>query len=489
MNRLQKAWNELIKRAEPGDNVSQVSLLGQQSMFGSIANNRWPISTLKGFLPMDNQGGIMRLNGRDVEPCWLGLDTVLMQSWAYDYCSPLAAVIDRIAEADSNGVVDFVDDDGATIKNVSKVPSKLRVKKLLLKPNPLQTWDEFNSEQVVLCKKHGYCPVFAICPRGMDKTYTKYLININPLWIKPVPNPDYDLLSEDEINHNPISSWRLSIYGKNYDIDGEDILVIKDGLTAKTEPGYLGLPKSKVEGLDYFISNICAAMEADNVLLKKKGPLGVFSYDQKPDIAGYTPMDKDEKDELQQELNRYGLTFGQLQYIISKSPIKWNPMSFNVEELKTKETIRMGIDGICDRMGYPAELMSGKNATYENRSSAEKYLYQNNIIPFSLRRMSQYCLFFDIEGLVLDYDHLPVLQEDTLHAGQARYANSESLLIDWEAGMISMAEYRLGQGLDIFPGQELYFYKDYIKDNPTLNKAKPAPIKQKAKPVKSGKAA
>jgi len=482
-----------MRRSDPGGDF-QVDLSGQQSMFGSIAGNKWPVSSNADFIPMDNEGGIMRMKGGNGhKPQWLGLDSVLMQSWAYDYCSPLAAVIDRLAEADTNGRIEFVDENGATIKNsvINKIPKKYRVKQLFKRPNPLQTWHEFNNEQVVIAKKHGYCPVFMIRPKGLDATYTRFMVNISPLWIEPNRNENFDLLSEDESNLNPIKSWTLSIYGQRYEIDSEDILVIKDGLTASTDSfkANLGLPKSKVEGLDYFISNICAAMEADNVLLKKKGPLGVFSYDQKPDMAGLTPMHNEEKTELQTALNRYGLSWGQLQYVISKTPIKWNPMSFNVEELKTKETIRMGIDGICDRLGYPAELMSGKNATYENRSSAESYLYQNNIIPFSLRRCAQYEHYFGIEGLVLDYDHLPVLQEDILHAGQAREAMSNSLVTDWEAGMIDYNEYRRLQGMDEISGKTGYFYSDYIKENPTLAEQGKTPKATQLKPVKSGKAA
>lgn len=454
------------RSGEPGDNIAKVTLGGAHSLFGSIAANIFPFGTNAGFIPMDNQGGTMRLR-EGHEPQWMGLNTIKMQSYAYDYCSPLAAVIDRLAEADTNGRVEFVDESGATLKNVSKVPAKFRVQKLLKKPNPLQTWHEFNNEQVVICKKHGYCPVFAIGPKGMDKTWTKFLINISPEFVQPSANNDFDLLSEDESKHNPIAYWSLSIFGKSYQIDASDILLIKDGLTDKSYPQNLGLPKSKVEGLDYFISNICAAMEADNVLLKKKGPLGVFSFDQKPDLAGYTPMGLEEKDELQEELARYGLSWNQLQYVISRGPLKWNPMSFNVEELKTKETIRMGIDGICDRFGYPAELMSGKNATYENRNSAEKFLYQNNIIPFSLRRMESYCVFFGIDGLVLDYDHLPVLQEDILHAGQAREALSAALTQDWENGMITYNEYRYELGYDKIPKMDIY-YPEYIKMFPEM---------------------
>lgn len=481
MNRVQKALNVLLKREEPARTGNPYISNGLANIFGSIAGSQMPFDTTKGFIPMDNEGGIMRLND-NVDAQWLGLNTHKMQSFAYDYCSPLAAVIDRLAESDSNGIIDFVDITGATISNIAKVPSKNRVKNLLKKPNPLQTWHEFNNEQVVLCKKHGYCLVFAIGPPGLDKTHTKFLLNISAEFITPIANESFDLLSEDEYDYNPISKWKLNILGKDYFIDSEDILIIKDGLTCSSYKSHLGLPKSKIQGLDYFISNICAAMEADNVLLKKKGPLGVFSFDQKPDLAGYTPMDIEDKDELQLELQRYGLSWNQLQYVISRGPLKWNPMSFNVEELKTKETIRMGIDGICDRFGYPAELMSGKNATYENRSSAEKFLYQNNIIPFSLRRMESYCLFFGIEGMVLDYDHLPVLQEDILHAGQARESLSNALTQDWENGLISYNEYRNELGMDKKPGKDEYYYSDYVKDNPDASgvaKTPKAPAKLK----------
>ena len=179
-------------------------------------------------------------------------------------------------------------------------------------------------------------------------------------------------------------------------------------------------------------------------------------------------MTPDDKKEIQEDLKQYGLNWHQFQYVVSKIPLKWNAMSFNLRDLMTKETTRQGIDGICDRFGYPAELMSGKNATYENRSSAEKFLYQNNIIPFSLRRMSRYDTFFGLDSsklsLKLNYDHLPVLQEDIMKAGQARKANSESLNIDWVAGIITWNEYRVLQGLDPQGGMDIY-YVEWCKQN------------------------
>jgi hypothetical protein len=55
-------------------------------------------------------------------------------------------------------------------------------------------------------------------------------------------------------------------------------------------------------------------MEADNVLIKKKGPLGFISHDPKPDtVAGYSPMSPKEKEEIQTELQKYGLSWNQWQ--------------------------------------------------------------------------------------------------------------------------------------------------------------------------------
>lgn len=481
MDRLQMAVKVLSTRSSGWD--------GANNLFGTIGKMALPISATKQFIPMDGHGKVLDLTGNDnADPRWLGLDWKPNQFWAYNYCSPLAAVIDRLAEADTNGKIVVLDKDGAVRKNYTKTPNLNRVVNLLKNPNPLQTWEEFNSQQVVLCKIFGYCPVFALGPAGYgrDKSYTKYLWNLNPFYCTPNVNIDFDPFG-DYIASNPIKSWTVSIYNHNFTIPAEDIILVKDGFIDSSN-NIFGLPISKVAGTDFMVSNICAALEADNVLLKKKGPLGIFSFDAKPDMAGWKPLSTAQKKEVQEDLQNYGAQWGKFQYVVSKQPLKWSPTSFNVEELGTKNTVRQGIDGICDRFGYPAELMSGKNATYENRNSAEKFLYQNNIIPFSLRRMARYCQFFQIEGLALDYNHLPVLQEDLLKAGQARKALSEALQIDWVGGLISYNEWRKELGYDEIPGKEAYFYNDWLRDNP-LAQAKVVDVTTDVKPKANASAA
>lgn len=462
------------KGTEPGTNRLGQDALGA-SLFGSIAGGALTIPTDKSFIPVDGQSNILRLTGEPNGPQWLGLRTKEQQRAAYDYCSPLATVIDKIAQADTNGIISFVDEETREHKtNWKKNPKLGRIMKLLKNPNKMQTYDEFNSQQVAICKIHGYCPVLPIYPAGFDKSYSTSMFNLDPRFCHPIINTDFDPYSQEAGKRNPIKEWVGTIFGKKFRIDAEDILIIEDGFVDSMHDNF-GLPMSKVQGLDFAISNICAAMEADNVLLKKKGPLGVFSYDPKPDMAGWQPLKDDEKKDLQNDLKRYGLGLQQLQYIISKMPMKWNPMSFNVAELMTKETFRQGVDTICDRMSYPAELMSGKNATYENRTSAERYLYQNNIIPFSLRRTAKLNNFFELEGTVLEisYAHISALKEDIVKEAQSQKFLSEALDIMWKGGLVTWNEVRLKKKLQEVTGMDIY-YPEYVEKFGIKEEPKPS---------------
>ena len=465
------------KESEPGAAIA--NYLQGSNIFGSMGVGGSSFSPTQDFIPADGNGNLIQFKGENNSPMWLGLKTKERQRAAYDICSPLATVIDKIAQADTNGRISFVDEqDRSPKENWKKNPKLNRIMNLLKNPNFLQTYEEWNSQQVAICKIHGYCPVLPIYPIGFDKSYAKSLWNLDPRFCHPVLNTDFDPYSTEPDKSNPIKEWKGTIFGKSFVIDGADVLVIEDGFVDSVHDNF-GLPMSKVEGLDFAISNICAAMEADNVLLKKKGPLGVFSYDPKPDMAGWQPMEEKEKEDLQNDLKRYGLGLQQLQYIIAKTPMKWNPMSFNVAELMTKETFRQGVDTICDRYSYPAELMSGKNATYENRTSAERYLYQNNIIPFSLRRTAKLNNYFQLQDTILQisYDHVSALKEDIVKESQSEKFLSESLDIMWKSGVITLNEFRTNKKMKPVTGFDIYFPEWMSSQKP-----QPAPNEKTSKP-------
>ena len=178
-NRFKEAFNAL--RGIQTRSSREVDLSASNNLFGSLGTQNLGSLGQYGFIPTNGEGGTLNLTD-NIDAQWLGLSAKNMQYWAYNYCSPLAAVIDKLAEADTNGRIEFLNPDLTTKTNFSGNPRLSRISKLLKRPNPLQTWEEFNSQQVVLCKIFGYCPVFAVCPVGFDKSYSSSLWNLNPFF-------------------------------------------------------------------------------------------------------------------------------------------------------------------------------------------------------------------------------------------------------------------------------------------------------------------
>lgn len=426
------------------------------NLFGSIANQSFPFPTNVGFIPEDDKGNVIDIKGDGA--IWRGLTTSRMQYWAYCFCSPLASVIDRLADADINGMLRIMKGK----KEDSNSAVARRVKKLLNQPNPLYSWYEYRSQQVTYKKIYGYTLVYAMNYSLNDRSTSQYLWNLNPLYCTPIKNDDFDLFKSP----NRIKEWILTIGGETYTLPAEKVLILKDS-SVERDFDQLGLPLSKVAGLDWAVSNVCAAMEADNVLLRKKGPLGFISQDSGKDpVAGYVALTPKEKIEIQNDLQKYGLTWSKFQYVVSRHGIRWNPMSFNVRDLDTKGTIKGGIDMICDRFSYPAELMSGKNATYENRTSAERYLYNTVTIPQNLRDMHTTTTWLNMEDdyIFCDFSDYPALQDNRVSQGESIKYATEGYQQQFYDGVISLNTYRRQLEEPPVDGEDNLYYgtQDYI---------------------------
>src|SRR4051812_24799389 len=167
-----------------------------QNIFGTIGSKRRAPTNMD-FIPTDYNGdatvprNVMFIKGG--EAVWLGLGTPEMQYWAYCYCSPLAAVIDREADCDINGKPLFMKG-----KKETSNPAATRMRKLIDRPNPIQTWEEFRGQQLVFKKIYGFCPVYAMIPAGLDPTFAQYLWNLNPYYAKPVRNEKFSIQEEQQ---------------------------------------------------------------------------------------------------------------------------------------------------------------------------------------------------------------------------------------------------------------------------------------------------
>lgn len=437
-------------------------------LFGSIAGPyTLGLNPSVDFIPADSNGKIIDIKGHDAT--WLGMKNRLMQKYAYEYCFPVSSVVDRLAEYDITGVIEILRATGKGKENYATGEWAARMKKLIAQPNPLQNWEQFRGQQVIYKKIFGYCPVFPLVPAGFDPSYATAMINIPPWCFEAVPTRKFLYTSKAE---ELIDKYIVTINGTRFELKPNEIFILEDSFFQDDECGYL-LPQSRLVGLDMAISNICAAMEADNVLLKKKGPLGFISADPGRDQAGPLPFDKGERDQLQQALQAYGLSLSQYQYVIAGFAAKWNAMSYDVKQLGTKETIILGEKSICHRFGFPYVLYEEVDATFANSSTAAKAVFNNNVIPNNKKDLNKYNKFFKSEEnnakIVGDFCDTPALQEDAKAKAEAAKAWNDALLIEYNNNLITRNQWLEARGYDkIADGDK------YKKDEGTT--APPEPV-------------
>lgn len=432
------------------------------NLFGTIAQNgllgREPGNI--SFIPKDNAGNTIKIKGQNA--IWLGLRNRIVQYWAYQYCSPLATVIERLAEADITGELQFIREKGKGAADIATNPFSNRLRTLFANPNPLQSWEQFRGQQVVYKKIFGFCPVLIVKPAGFtDASYASLMVNLPP-WLFTVVGTN-KLLCQTDVT-KMIEKYTISLIGETIDLKPEDVIILSDTFVQDENYNYL-LPKSKMVGLDMAVSNYCAAMEADNVLLRKKGPLGAWTHDAaatKDSVAGYLPMTVKEKDQVQTDLGQYGLNWEQFQSLVTRTAIKWQPTSFNVTELGTSDTITKATKAICHRYGYSYILLEDSDATFSNQGGAAKSLFQNNIIPNNKRDMSAYEKFFNCSenncNIVTDYSDLPILQEDEFLKGRAVAQTDLGLQIEYLNDIITKNQWLTARGYDTIgsEGDKLY---------------------------------
>jgi hypothetical protein len=426
------------------------------SLFGTIANttlSREPSGI--SFIPIDDKGNTIQIKGDNVN--WLGLKSRQMQKYAYDYCYPLASVVDRLAEYDITGNIEILRSTGKGKENFATSEWANRMNRLLAQPNPMQSWEQFRGQQVIYKKVFGFCPVLPFVPGGMTPDNATSMINIPP-WLF-----DYESTREiiftskiDQI----VKEWRVSILGKTFTFKPDQIIILEDSFMQDEQSDFL-LPQSRLVGLDMAVSNICRAMEANNVLLTKRGPLGFISGSGGKDgIGAMLPMRPEEKKELQDSLRQYGLTLGQYQYVISRTSATWNPMSFNVTELGIDPTVISGSKAVCHRYGFPYTLFEQQDSTYANGLQAEKGVYQNNIIPNSNKDLNKYNKFFKADEnnakIVSNFSHVAALKEDELMGAQAAKAWNDALLIEYDNNLITKNQWLTARGYDTVPDGEKY---------------------------------
>lgn len=380
---------------------------------------------------------------------------------AYNTCPPLKAIIAKRAKAFNTGK--------RILKN-STTGNKLRgfhwLKKLIKRPNALQNEKQFFAQQNHYIDIFGYCPILKMKAVGFED-------EISAIW--NIPPWLFDLEYTGKLwKQNQIEgiykNYKIFWEGEQLEISPKDLeFIFDDGIGTENDTNFT-IPDSRLVGMDYIVSNIIAGYKSRNTLITKRGAVGILSNDAKDSGVG-VPVSPEDRDDLQKDFAKYGLTGQPYHIIVTNANLKWQQMGYPTKDLMLFEENTENIERLSDAYGWPIELISrGKDVTYDNKIQARKDLYQNTLIPESESRMEQFSKILAVENLEVcsDYSEVPVMQIDKKTKAEARVAINSYCQLEYDADLMTKNEWREELGLERIEGKpELDKYKSEVE--PTTN--------------------
>lgn len=370
---------------------------------------------------------------------------------AYMKCSPISAIIGKKGQAYINGKTWVMKTQGKGKDREATSPVANKLRKLMAKPNPKQTWKQFEAENYMLTQLFGYCIVYIQKPYGFPNYEAEALWNIPPHIC--MVDEKQGLFYKDK--GNGIEKLRIAYGGEWSEIDAESLFVFKDvQLTLDS----MYFPESRIKTLEMPINNAIGAYESRNTLINSRGALGMIS-NQGQDASSVVPLKAGEKEEIHRDFKKmHGLRRGQTHVIITNANVKWQSMVASTKDLMLFEEVEADIEQMCDTYGYPFSLLSrGKGTTFSNMSSANIMLYQDAIIPEADTMYEQWNSLFELDkydiALEKDYSKVSALQsarkqeaEATLRMNQANQIAFRNDIITKNMWLISIGEDPIDDG-------------------------------------------
>jgi len=292
-------------------------------------------------------------------------------------------------------------------------------------PNPLNNWKDFLTNYYVNKKVFGNAYIFKYVPTGFNIKDANLWV-LPSQYVYPVPvNRNINSYYIAENKEDFIRGYSLFTRAEPRQMVNwkpEEIMHQREPnlyLSEEKTNLYVELleGRSPLSTLSEPISNIQKAYEAQNVILNKRGALGILTPKNNKDAVGAVTMTNDQKTALQEQFQMYGLGEEQWQYIISNVELTWQPMSLPIRELMLFEGIQNSMIAICNTLNFPILLLNYlQGATFSNVKELKKSLYQDNIIPEANAFVSELSSFLGLpeKNLILkpDFSHVPVLQAD-----------------------------------------------------------------------------
>jgi phage portal protein BeeE len=439
--------------------MSKYAIAGRELMKGNIGNAITAIASKSVnselIYPSRYRNGnfFFGINGADKAFVWGNYNSSLV---AYQKCPVVSAIINKKAQALVNGKRYVMTGTGKKAKEATG-PVADAVRKLLKRPNPLQTGREFRAQGAIYKQIYGWNAILKVIPSGYESDYSRWkLWNIPPWMIQVQDTQEAFYLSTTK----PFASIRLTYMGSSVVIDQSVITFIKENqiststynAAGNNENSSLFLPDSKLYNCDQNISNFVDSTGSRGSMTRDRGPQWLLTNDSNDGDGGLFPVDPAEVERVQADFLQYGIRAGQRKAIITDAKLKLQTVGFDAGQLKLLEGELQDAKIISDTLNYPPYLLGLVDAKFDNQDVAERALYTNSIIPDCDSEDEQWddMLGLDSFGLRLetDFSHLPALQEDDVKRSTARLLLDQALSIEYQAGIITMNQWLVALGED-----------------------------------------
>jgi len=357
------------------------------------------------------------------------------ENFLYNTTPELKIVLDRLALIYATGEWQHLDKNGDPIENSQFVS-------LLENPNVFQSRNEFLFQWFI--QRGIYGNAFTYQLKGFDTQEIP-----TALWNLP---PCRITLKRSGLIWNQTELDKIiEMYIFKMNEEGvEDVKykpseIIQFSMPDTDDPM---LGKSPLESIRMPISNIRAAYGYRNVILTKKGAIGVWSSDSK-DSMGSVKMTPDEEKELVKQLQKnQGIRDEQDNIAISKTALKWTPSTYPTKDLLLFEEIDANKKAIIDLYGANENMFSrsstGQGSTFNNVSEGEQQAIHNTIEPiasdFANGLSKRWGLLDKGEKLILSYENHPAMKKDGVKSSQILERKARAAVALNDLGLFSSDE-------------------------------------------------
>ncbi|WP_435415875.1 phage portal protein [Polaribacter aestuariivivens] len=408
---------------------------------------------------LNNFANISKLSSSFINsgsPVWRNLSELIYLLDCYEDNPVVQAIINIDADAFGNmrfKVKDLKTGEILPLNQYEKDNGSLS--KLLNNPNPLQSTKEWLKQIRVNYKVFGDGYIYGSVPVGFEDTFDyqdiKVLNGLPPYMMSHVLTGKWlDATDKNEI----IDRYVLNSFnGYKRDLHPNTVLHLND-INIRFDQNF-NKGKSKLLALKMPITNIVKAFESRNVLIMRRGAMGILSSDRNDDAVGTLPLKDEEITDIQEAYKKYGLLEDQYPYFISPVPVKYQQTAMKLKDLMLFEEVESDAIAIATAYNIPELLVKYyiKGGTFENLNASEKRLYDSTIIPESEDFVNALNSFLKLKDygieLIGSFEHLHILQKNKKEEAETLKIRQEVAENKFMTGLITYGQYAVEIEVDL----------------------------------------